>query len=108
MTTGSPRAARMPRDVRARERLREAQQQEARAVVAVCVAQDELGKACARRDAVLAAATAKVDQAQVAVESAQSALVRVSGLDRAAVLLSIDPAELRKIAGGRNGRRAEA
>jgi hypothetical protein len=104
MTTGSPRLARMPRDVRARERLREAQQQEAQALAAVCAAQEALAKTCAKRDAVLAAATAKVDQAQAGVESAQDALVRVSGLDRAALLLSLNPAELRK----RNGRRAEA
>ncbi|HZC72090.1 MAG TPA: hypothetical protein VE442_15460 [Jatrophihabitans sp.] len=108
MTTGSPHTARMPRDVRARERLREAQQQEAQALAAVCAAQDRLAKADAKRNAVLAAATAKVGQAQAGVDSAQGALVRVSGLDRAALLLGIDPAELRKIAGARNGRRTES
>jgi hypothetical protein len=104
MTTGSPRTTRMPRDVRARERLREAQQQEAQALAVVCAAQDALARTCAKRDAVLAAANGKVGQARAGVESAQGALVRVSGLDRAALLLGLDPAELRK----RNGRRAEA
>jgi hypothetical protein len=88
--------------------MREAQRQEAEALAGVCVAQDGLAKAQAKRDAVIAAATAAVDQAQAVVESAQAALVRVSGIDRAAVLLDADAAELRKIAGSRNGRRNKA
>jgi hypothetical protein len=90
--------------VRARERLREAQLREAEAVAAVCAAQDVLARACAKRDAVLESATAVVDQAQASVHAAQTGLVQVSGVERAALLLGVGPAELRKSA---NGRRAE-
>jgi hypothetical protein len=103
--TGLARPARTPRDVRARERLREAQLRESEAVAAVCAAQDALVRAAAKRDAVLASASATVDQAQASVRAAQAALVQVSGVNRAAQLLGVDPAELRKF---RNGRRAEA
>jgi hypothetical protein len=103
--TGVARSARMPRDVRARERLREAQLRESEAVAAVCAAHDALARAAAKRDAVLASATATVDQAHASVQAAQAALVQVSGADRAAQLLGVDPAEMRK---SRNGRRADA
>lgn len=108
MTTASPRTGRLPRDIRARERLREAQQQEAEALVALCATQDKLRKACAKRDVAVAAAAGMVERAQASVESAQAVLVQVSGLDRAAVLLGVDRAELRKIVGSRAGRRADA
>jgi chemotaxis regulatin CheY-phosphate phosphatase CheZ len=107
MTNGSPRTGRLPRDVGTRERLREAQLREVDAVAVVCAAQDRLRKACTKRDAAAAAATAVVDQAQASVESAQGALVQVSGLERAALLLGIDSADLRKIVSARNGRRSE-
>lgn len=108
MTGRPPGAARLPRDARARERLREAQRQEAEALAGVCAAQDSLDKARAKHEAVLAAATAMVDRAQTAVDAAQAALVAVSGVERAAMLLGMDIAGLRKVVGGRNGRRREA
>jgi hypothetical protein len=108
MTTGTPRSGRMPRDTRTRERLREAQRRETESVAAVCAANETLQKACAKREAALAAATAAVDDAQGVVETAQAALVNVSGLDRAALLLGVNSTELRKITVTRNGRRPEA
>lgn len=104
MSDGLPRGGRLPRDVRARERLREAQLQETEAVAAICAAEEALRKACAKRDAAVAAASATVDRARASVESAQVALVRVSGLDRAAVLLGVDTATLRKVVGAGTGR----
>lgn len=104
MTQKSPRAGRLPRDVRARERLREAQVQEAGAVAAVCAAQQRWSQAREKRDAALAAADAVVERAQAALEAAQSDLVGVSGLERAAMLLGIGTSELRKIVGTRAGR----
>jgi hypothetical protein len=94
----------MPRDGRARERLRLVQQQEAEALAAVCAAQRKLEQACAKRDDALAAADAEVGKAQQSVSSAQATLIGVSGLDRAAVLLDIDSAVLRRTVG--NGRRS--
>jgi hypothetical protein len=108
MTTGSPRAGRLPRDVRARARLRVAQSQEADAVAAVCTAQDTLRKARAKREAVLATASVAVDQAQASLETAQGALVGVCGLERAAVLLGIDASKLGKCVGTRRARAVES
>jgi hypothetical protein len=108
MTSRSTRTTRRPRDSRTRDRLLEAQQLEAEALADVCAAQEDLNKACLKRDTALAAASARVDEAQGAVELAQTALVRVSGLDRAALLLAIDATTLRKVANSKNGpRRAE-
>jgi hypothetical protein len=80
----------------ARERLREAQQREAAAVAAVFAAQGALQKACAKRDSVLASASEVVDAAQDVVAAKQAALVKVSGVDRAALLLGLAVPELRK------------
>lgn len=97
MTTPRPRATgRMPRDVQARERLRKAQDAEARAVSAVCSAQDALAAAGRKRDRVVAAAEAIVTKAELAVAAAHADLVEVSGLARAASLLGTDKASLRK------------
>ena len=101
-----PRGTRMPRDVRARERLRLAQQQEAQALAAVFAAQRKLDQACAKREAALEAATALVDTAQESVAAMQAALVSVSGVERAAALLDIEVAQLRRSIG--NGRRRDA
>jgi hypothetical protein len=108
MTTGTPRGSRMPRDTRTRERLREAQQRESESVAAVCAATDVLHKAYAKREAAIAAATSTVEQAQAAVEAAEATLVTVSGIDRAALLLGIEPTELRKITTTRTGRKTDA
>jgi hypothetical protein len=104
MATGSRRSARQPRDVRARERLREAQLQEANAVAAVFAAQQVLQRVCAKRDAAVAAANATVEQARESVSSAQGALVSVSGLNRAAVLLGVKTSELRAVSASRTAR----
>jgi hypothetical protein len=95
---------RMPRDGRARERLREAQQQESRAVASVCAAGDRLSRARAKRDAVYVTATVKVERAEADLDSARASLVQVSGLDRAALLLGLDVAELRRSVGSRSSR----
>ena len=106
MTNRPGRAAvRRPRDARVRDRLLEAQQIEAEALAGVCLALDDLARTSAKRDAVMATATARVDEAQAAVESAQATLVEVSGLARAAQLLAMNPAALRKISNSRPGRR---
>ena len=104
MTNRSAVVSRMPRDVRARERLREAQQKESRAVAAVCAAGDALGRACAKRDAVYTTATVKVERAEAELDSARASLVQVSGLDRAALLLGLEAAELRKSVASRSSR----
>ena len=111
MTTQTRTPRKLPRDLRARERLREAQEAEARAVTVVCAAEDALAGACAKRDAVIAKATATVEQAEAELATARAGLVKVSGLDRASVLLGFDRVGLRKtIAGhlGRNGQGAGA
>jgi hypothetical protein len=96
MTTRSTRSIRRPRDDRARSRLLEAQQLEAEALTDVYAAQENVTKACVKRDAAIAAAEARVEDAERAVESAKGALVRVSGLDRAAMLLAVEATTLRK------------
>jgi hypothetical protein len=86
----------MPRDVHTRERLRAAQQAEARAVTAVCTAQASLAGVSRKRDATIAAANSTVTTAENALARTQAALVDISGLDRAAALLGIDKATLRR------------
>jgi hypothetical protein len=87
--------------------MRAAQQREAEALAGVCAADERLRKAREKRDAAVTAATATVRQAQAVVESAQAGLVRVSGVERAAVLLAVDIGELRKVAGRKSERRDE-
>jgi len=86
----------MPRDVQARERLRLAQDSEARAVSAVCAAQDALAAAKRKRDKTVAAADAVLAEADRAVSAAQANLVAISGLERASALLGVNRTELRK------------
>ena len=88
--------ARLPRDLEARERLQRAQQAEAAAVANVYRADAQLAKAHAKYDAAVAAATKIVDQARDGVAQAQAALVDISGRDRAAQLLGITKADIRK------------
>jgi len=89
-------AGRLPRDVVARERLRRAHQEEVRAVSAVCAAQCGLAAARLKRDRAVAAADAVVVDAERELATAQTALVEVSGLDRAGVLLGLNRAALRR------------
>jgi hypothetical protein len=86
----------MPRDVEARERLRQAQDAEARSVSAVYAAQNALAAATAKRDRAVAAAEAVLAEAQRAVAVAQANLAAVSGIDRASTLLGVTSAALRR------------
>lgn len=90
------RAARPPRDIHARERLRDAQVAEARAVSAVCTAQTAVDRAHAKREQAIAAAARAVARAERALAVAHTALVEVSGLERAAVVLGLPAKRLRQ------------
>lgn len=96
MTQRAGSAARLPRNVVARERLRRAQQDEVRAVSAVCAAQCGLAAARLKRHRAVAAADAVVVEAERELAVAQTGLVEVSGLDRAGVLLGLNRAALRR------------
>jgi hypothetical protein len=96
MTHPPRRTGRIPKDVQARERLREAQDAEARAVSAACAAQEALAAAIGRRDTAVAAANALLAEAEQAVASAQASVVAVSGVERASVLLGVSRTVLRK------------
>lgn len=95
----------MPKDGLARERLRAAQAAEARAVTAVCFAEDVLVGVRRKRDSAVAKADAAVAKAEQVVAAAQAELVAVSGLDRAATLLGHEKVVLRRAlsAGGVDG-----
>jgi hypothetical protein len=84
-TTRSRSIAKQPKDLCARERLREAQAAETVAVAAYYAATD----ARAAMEAVIKAAEEKVDAARARV-------VSVSGLPRAVLLLGEKPAALRR------------
>lgn len=88
--------ARKPADPHARERLREAQAAETRALAAVCVAEAKVASATARRDRAYAAADVWVSEAGAKLDTARADLATVSGVDRAALLLGISKAELRR------------
>jgi len=96
MTNQASQGDRLPRDVHARERLRDAQRAESGAVAAVYTASGALERAFAKREAAVAAANATVDRARAVLATAQAELVRVSGLDRAAALLGATKIELRR------------
>lgn len=98
--------SRLPRDVRARERLRAAQQAEAAAVAAVVAAQEAMRRSESRHAEAIANAQARVDKARAVLTDAQAGLVRVSGLDRAAGVLGVSRAALRRtVAAARAGAR---
>jgi hypothetical protein len=65
MPTKSRSFGKLPSDLAARERLRAAQAAEAQAASVVYTAMDALDAAIARRDAVTAAATVAVDEADI-------------------------------------------
>lgn len=96
MSTPVRRAGRLPRDVQARERLRQAQDAETRAVSAVCAATDALAAARRKRDKAVASADAIFAEAERDLATAQAHVVAVSGLDRASALLGMSRAALRK------------
>lgn len=76
---------RYPVDYRARRRLLDAQRAESKALQALMTVTSKMQTAQAR-----------VDLVDVALAEAQSVLVSISGLSRAAELLEIDPRELRR------------
>ena len=78
-----------------RERLRAAQRAESAAVVAVQKAQTAEADAQARLDGIILKHQAELSKSARAVHAAQAAVVRTSGLDRAATLLDVSPAVLR-------------
>jgi hypothetical protein len=78
-----------------RERLRAAQRAESEAIAAVQRAQATEAGARARLDEVILKHQAEVSKSARAVQSAQAALVRTSGLERAAALLDVSPRDLR-------------
>lgn len=84
------------RGIAARDRLQDAQRREKAAVANVYKADAALERARARYDQVTEAAAAVVAEADAAVARARGELIDVSGRDRAAALLGIDRAELRK------------
>jgi hypothetical protein len=75
----------IPASRSARDRLREAQQAEARALKAVAAAANVRSRAAKR-----------LHDADCALARAQAAVVETSGLDRAAYLLDVHRAELRR------------
>src|SRR5437879_13818348 len=87
---------RKPNDPRARQRLREAQAVESRAVAAVYAAEAKLGTAITKRDKAHATAQLCVAEAGDVLDRARADLVSVSGVDRAALLLAIGKPELRR------------
>jgi hypothetical protein len=85
MTTKSRSLGRLPKDIHARERLREAQVAEAKALTKVCAAEETLSRA-----------TDVQRQAERELADAQAALIDISGLQRAAALLNTTAPALRR------------
>jgi hypothetical protein len=98
MATKSRSFDKQPTDLHARERLRDAQATEASATNAVYSATDVLHAAITKRDQARALATVAVDAAEIKLAATRVELVTVSGLDRAAMLLGVSKAALRKAA----------
>ncbi|TAM90291.1 MAG: hypothetical protein EPN43_05965 [Jatrophihabitans sp.] len=96
MTDQAAARGAMPRDVRARERMRDAQAAEARAVSAICAAQNALARVVEKRNQVVARADATVREAERSLVNKWAELVAVSGLEHAARLLGTTPAKLRR------------
>jgi hypothetical protein len=90
-----PPSARMPIDLRARERLRKAQRSEAAAVAAALRARSHQDTLQARLRSVVAKHDAAITEATSQLRAAQAYVVEVSGLERAGVLLNISTQELR-------------
>lgn len=85
-----------PRDPHARERLREAQAAESRAVASVYAAEAKVEAAIIKRDNARATADGWVADATDLRDQARADLVSVSGADRAALLLGLGKLELRR------------
>jgi hypothetical protein len=98
------RSARKPADPSARERLREAQAAEARALSCVCDAEAKMASAIAKRDKARVTANGWVAAASALLDTARSEMASVSGADRAALLLDISKTELRRSLASANGQ----
>ena len=90
-----PTTTRRPLDEGARARLRDAQRLESDAVARVLAAAISREGARAKLDAVIAKHQVAIGDADNAVDKAQSHLVSVSGIQRAALLLDEPVAALR-------------
>lgn len=97
-------ATKKPTDVPARQRLREAQAVEARAVADVCVAEAKVRTAITKRDKAQAIADRWVAGATELLDRARADLVSVSGVERAALLLGIGKPELRRSLAANNSQ----
>lgn len=85
----------MPVGAGVRERLRAAQRAESEAIGAVQKAEAALVHARARLEKVILKREAEVSKAAHAVQETQAAVVRISGIGRAATLLDISPTVLK-------------
>ena len=90
-----PRTTRRPLDERARARLREAQRVESEAVAMVHTAAIGREVTQTKWDAIIAKHQVAIGEANQALSRAQSKLVSVSGIERAALLLDQPVAALR-------------
>jgi hypothetical protein len=90
-----PRTTRRPLDERARARLREAQRVESDAVAMVHAAAVAREVTQTKLDAIIAKHQVAIREADQALSRAQSKLVSVSGIERAALLLDQPVAALR-------------
>ena len=90
-----PRTTRRPLDERARARLREAQRVESEAVAMVHTAAIGREVTQTKLDAIIAKHQGAIREADQALSRAQSKLVSVSGIERAALLLDQPVAALR-------------
>jgi hypothetical protein len=84
-----------PADSSTRDRLRRAQKAERESLRKYTTASRRVAAEFAKRDQVLSAHGALIDKAQAELAKALSALVTVSGVDRAAVLVGLAPADVR-------------
>ena len=89
------RTSGIPVGLDVRERLRTAQRAEAQAIASVQKALAAEAEAGARLDEIILRHQAGLSKAAHAVHAAQAALVRTSGLERAAALLDVPPRVLR-------------
>lgn len=86
---------RQPESQSARDRLREAQRHEARALTMVERAMTRRDRAVERLAAAQVAPQRRLDEAEQELSRARAALAGVSGVDRAATLLAQPPAVVR-------------
>jgi hypothetical protein len=89
------RTTSLPVGADVRERLRTAQRDESKAIAAVQKTQAAEADARCRLDEIILRYQAELSRAARAVHAAQAALVRTSGLERAAALLDVSSRMLR-------------